>query len=93
MCSSPKGSTPCFRQTKRKAFDRSDYEEQASIMRRASMVYDRLEQQKLQKQQLTNNKASVSISDDKVKVSVTNKEKSTTGIFANIKSFLFQPIF
>ena len=91
MCSSPKGSTPCFRQTKRKAFDRLDYEEQASIMRRASMIYDRLEQQKLQKQPLTNNKASVSISDNKV--SVTNKEKSTTGIFANIKSFLFQPIF
>ena len=49
MCSSPKGSSQCFRQTKRKEFSRSEYEEQARMMRRASAVYDRIEKEKMQK--------------------------------------------
>ena len=47
MCSSHKGSTTRRRYTKKSSFSRSEYEEYASMVRRASAVYDKIEQKKL----------------------------------------------
>ena len=47
MCSSPKGSTTRRQYAKKSEFSRSEYEEYARMVRRASAVYDNIEQKKL----------------------------------------------
>ncbi len=91
MCSSPKGSSQCFRQTKKKEFSRSEYEEHASMMRRASAVYDRIEQEKAERRQaIANQHAEVDI---EIKKCLKNEDNVQTGRFSSIKTFFLQPIF
>jgi hypothetical protein len=54
MCSSPRGSTTTRRYAK-KTLSRSEYEEYASMVRRSSAIYDRIEKEKAQKRKLIAN--------------------------------------
>ncbi|GEM_PF-3712693 len=58
MCSSPKGSSRRARQGRKKDLTRAEYEEQALMLRRASAVYDRIEQRELKAKQLSNKRPS-----------------------------------
>jgi len=91
MCSSPKGSGQCFRQAKKKEFNRAEYEEHASMMRRASAVYDRIEQEKAESQLLLVNQKSIATIEDEQ--FLDNKGKTEVGVFSGIKTFFLQPIF
>ena len=66
MCNSLKGSSKCFRQTKRKEDSRSEYEKYASIMRRASTVYHRIEQEKAERRQFIANQKFIITIEDKL---------------------------
>ena len=91
MCSSPKGSSQCFRQTKKKEFSHSEYEEHASMMRRASAVYDRIEKEKAERRQAIANQQT------EVEVEIKNVLKDEGNVqssrFLSIKTFLLQPLF
>ena len=87
MCSSPKGSSWCFKQARRKEFSRSDYEEHARMMRRASAVYDRIEQEKADRQLIANQTPQATI--DKSSL----EDKAQVRIFSGIKAFLLQTVF
>ena len=91
MCSSPKGSTQCFRQTKRKEFSRSEYEEHARMMRRASAVYDRIEQEKAERRQAIANQKAVYVMEDKQPLK--NRDKVQVGLFSGIKNFFYNLFF
>ena len=90
MCSSPKASSKCFRQSKKKEFNRSEYEAHASMMRKASLVYDRIEKEKAERQQIMDSQqAESSFKKDLLK----EKDKVQVGVFSVIKAFLLQPVF
>ena len=90
MCSSPKGSSQCFRQNKRREFSRSEHEEHANMMRRASAVYDRIEQEKAEKRQVI---ASQQLEFNNKKDNLKEEDKVQVGLFSGIKAFLLQPVF
>ena len=91
MCSSPKGSSQCFRQTKRKEFIRSEYEAYARMMRRASAVYDRIEQEKAERRlAIANQQAEVDV---EIKKLPKDKDKVQIGWFSSIKTFFLQAVF
>lgn len=85
MCSSPKGSYQRLRQAKRKEVTRSDYEKYASMIERASVVYDRIEQEKVENQ--------------KPVININKKQflkgwgSVQLGLFAAIKNFLLHPYY
>ncbi|NOR69186.1 MAG: hypothetical protein GQ532_05740 [Methylomarinum sp.] len=91
MCSSPKGSSQCFRQTKRKEVSRSEYEEYASMIQRASAVYDRIEQEKAERQLLLANQKTANNVEQKQLLK--DQGNAQAGLFSAIKSFLLQPVF
>ena len=90
MCSSPKGSGQCFRQHRKKEFSRSEHEEHANMMRRASAVYDRIEQEKEEKRQVI---ASQQLEFNNKKDKLKQEDKVQIGVFTGIKAFLLQPVF
>ena len=90
MCSSPKGSSQCFRQHRKKEFSRSEHEEHVSMMRRASAVYDRIEQEKAEKRQVI---ASQQLEFNNKKDNLKEEDKVKVGVFTGIKAFLLQPVF
>lgn len=49
MCSSPKGSTARSRHRKKSELSCLEYEDYARMLRRASAVYDRIEQEKAER--------------------------------------------
>ena len=90
MCSSPKGSGKCFKQTKRKESSPLEYEEYASMMRRASAVYDRIEQEKAERRLLM---ASQQSQPNAKKVIKEKKNKLQGGVLSEVKAFFLQPVF
>jgi hypothetical protein len=91
MCSSPKGSTTRRRHTKKSEFSRSEYEEYACMVRRASAVYDRIEQKKAERRQVIASKKSA-IS-DKQRELLKDEDNSPSSMFSGIKAFLLKPVF
>jgi len=91
MCSSPKGSSLCFRHTKRKEESRSEYQEYATMVERASAVYDRIEQEKAEKRLLL---ASQKPSNDIEQTpGLKDQDNVKTRVLSAIKNFLLQPVF
>lgn len=91
MCSSPKGSATRRRHSKKSEFSRSEYEEYARMLRRASAVYDRIEQEKAERRQgIAGQK--LELIDSQKDVSKA-KDKSQSSVFSCIKAFLLKPVF
>ncbi|MFK5948999.1 MAG: hypothetical protein QM500_09565 [Methylococcales bacterium] len=89
MCSSPKGSSQCFRHSKKKEFSRADYDEYASMVERASAVYDRIEREKAEKRELLAKENPIKIIKDKP----VFEADAPVGVLGSIKAFLLQPVF
>lgn len=87
MCSSPKGSTTRRRHAKKSEFNRSEYEEYARMVRKASAVYDRIEQKKAERAQVIASQKST-ITDNKKDV-LKNKDKAPSTVFSDIKAFFY----
>jgi len=91
MCSSPRGSSQRLRQTKRKELSRSDYQEYARMIERASAVYDRIEQEKTENRRLIPNLTATNNTEEKPLLK--KQDKDQTGLLSVIKSFLLQAVF
>jgi len=91
MCSSPKGSRQSLRQTKRKELSRSDYQEYASMVERASAVYDRIEQEKAEKRRLMANQTTTKNTEEKPLLK--QQDNAQTRVLSVIKNFLLQAVF
>ncbi|MCF6250956.1 MAG: hypothetical protein L3J75_06770 [Methylococcaceae bacterium] len=91
MCSSPKGSTTRRRHVKKSEFSRSEYEEYARMVRKASAVYDRIEQEKVEKTQVSASQQST-ITSNKKDV-LKNEDRVLVTVFSGIKAFLLRPVF
>jgi len=91
MCSSPKGSGQCFRQTKRKEVSRSEYQEYASMIQRASAVYDRIEQEKAEKRLLLANQEPLNnIAQTQL---LKDQNNVQTGMLSAVKKIILQAVF
>ena len=90
MCSSPKGSEKKRRQVKKSEYSRSDREEYATMVERASAVYDRIEQEKADRR-LAMSLQQSSISDRQEDVS-DSIDKSHSNALSRIKAFLSKSI-
>jgi hypothetical protein len=91
MCSSPKGSTTRRRHVKKSEFSRSEYEEYARMVRKASAVYDRIEQEKSERAQVIASQK-FTIADNK-RVVLKNEDKVPVTFVSGIKAFLLRPVF
>ncbi len=91
MCSSPKGSTTRRRHVKKSEFSHSEYEEYARMVRKASAVYDRIEQEKAEKTQVSASQQST-ITDNKKDI-LKNEDRVLVTVFSGIKAFLLRPVF
>ena len=91
MCSSPRGSSTRRRHIKKNAFTRLKYEEYSSMMRRASAVYDKIEQEKAKRRQFIASQQPV-ITKKQNNVS-KDEDKNQSNVFSGIKLFFRrQPI-
>lgn len=89
MCSSPKGSTALRRLGKRKEFSRTEYEEYASILRRASVCYELAQQKKLERLRFAASHQPILIHNPD---EVVKEDEKQRGILSYLKEFLMQPI-
>ncbi len=90
MCSSPKGSTTRRWQVNKSEYSRSEHNEYATMVERASAVYDKIEKEKTEKR-LAMSRQQSSIGDKQRDVA-DSIDKSHSNVFSRIKIFLSKSI-
>ncbi len=90
MCSSPKGSGARRPQVKKKALNREEYAEYASMLRRSSVSYEQAQERKAEKIKQEASQKPIIINQESEDSTFVRKREAH--IWGDIKSFLFQPV-